>query len=75
MSVSFSIRYCRVEEREMLHDVPDPFDLDYHGPRVIYRFVMALFDTRRDRNLDRGYSRSLPTPTFRHSRTRHKSRS
>lgn len=30
---------------------------------------------RRDRNLDRGYSRSLPTPTFRHSRTRHKSRS
>lgn len=29
----------------------------------------------RDRNLDWGYSRSLPTPTFRHSRTRHKSRS
>lgn len=34
----------------MLHDVPDPYDLDYHGPRVIYRFVMALFDTARSKS-------------------------
>lgn len=42
-----------------------------HDPGVIYRFVMAQFDTARSKS--GGYPRSLPTSTFRHSRTRDKS--
>lgn len=69
-------RRRNIQKRKVLHDIPDPFDLDYIPSNTTRAWFIVLSRRSlipRDRNLDWGYPHSLPISTFRHSRTRDKS--